>query len=101
MSEKTDQNKKNNKKEAFKHYYDIPVTLFFDLAEIKVKLRDFLKWKVNDVIKSKKMAGEYIDISIEEQPLGAGEVIVLDNKFAIRVVNIYTKEDLMELTVKK
>jgi len=97
--EKTQESKKA--KERFKNYYDIPVTLFFDLAEVKVKLRDFLKWKVNDVIKSNKMAGEYIDISIEDQSFGAGEVIVLDNKFAIRIINIYTREDLMELNVKK
>ncbi len=100
MSEDKNPDKKDKEK-SLEKYHDIPVTLFFDLAKIKVKLRDFLKWKVNDVVKSNKMAGEYIDISIEDQPLGAGEVIVLDNKFAIRVVSIYTEEDLMELTVKK
>lgn len=89
-----------SKEGQFEKYYDIPVKLFFDLADVKVKVRDFLKWKVDDVIKSDKMAGEYINIAIENQPLGTGEVIVLDNKFAIRIITIFTKDDIMELNVK-
>ena len=88
------------KKEDFEKYFDIPVRIIFDLAESKVKIREFLKWRVGDVIEGDRMAGEHIDINIEQQPLGEGEVIVLDSKFAIRITNIYTKEDIMELSVK-
>ncbi len=87
-------------RERFEKYFDVPIRIIFDLAESKVKIRDFLKWRVGDVIEGDRMAGEHIDINIEDQPLGEGEVIVLDNKFAIRITNIYTKEDVMELKVK-
>ncbi|WP_025209899.1 FliM/FliN family flagellar motor switch protein [Hippea sp. KM1] len=87
-------------KEEFKDYFDIPLKLIFDLATTRVKVRDLLKWKEGDVIETNKMAGEYISIDIENKPLGMGEVIVLDNKFAIRITSIYTKDDLMELNVK-
>ncbi len=89
-----------SEEKQFEKYYDIPIKLFFDLADVRVKIKDFLKWKKDDVIKSNKLAGEYINIEIENQPLGTGEVIVLDNKFAIRIISIYTKEDIMELNVK-
>ncbi len=89
-----------SEEKEFEKYYDIPIKLFFDLADVQVKIRDFLKWKKDDIIKSNKLAGEYINIEIENQPLGTGEVIVLDNKFAIRIISIYTKEDIMELNVK-
>ncbi len=89
-----------SKEKEFEKYYDIPIKLFFDLADVQVKIRDFLKWKKDDIIKSNKLAGEYINIEIENKPLGTGEVIVLDNKFAIRIISIYTKEDIMELNVK-
>ena len=89
-----------SEEKEFEKYYDIPIKLFFDLADVQVKIRDFLKWKKDDIIKSNKLAGEYINIEIENKPLGTGEVIVLDNKFAIRIISIYTKEDIMELNVK-
>ncbi len=89
-----------SEEKEFEKYYDIPIKLFFDLADVRVKIRDFLKWKKDDIIKSNKLAGEYINIEIENKPLGTGEVIVLDNKFAIRIISIYTKEDIMELNVK-
>lgn len=89
-----------SKKEEFEKYYDIPIKISFDLASAKIKIRDLLTWKKGHIIESSKMAGEYININIENQPLGLGEVIVIDNKFAIRITNIYTKEDIMELNVK-
>ncbi len=90
----------SEEEKQFEKYYDIPIRMFFDLADVHVTIRDFLKWKKDDVIRTNKLAGEYININIEEQPLGTGEVIVLDNKFAIRIMSIYTKEDIMELNVK-
>ncbi len=89
-----------SKKEQLKQYYDIPVKLFFDLASTKVKIEKLLKWKKGDIVETEKMAGEYINIDIENQHLGTGEVIILDNKFAIRITTIYTKDDIMELRVK-
>ncbi len=87
-------------KERFKKYFDIPLRLEFDLASTTVTVKDLLKWKEGDIIETEKMAGEYININLEDRPLGTGEVIVIDNKFAIRLTTIYTKDDLMELNVK-
>ncbi|AEA33839.1 FliM/FliN family flagellar motor switch protein [Hippea maritima] len=87
-------------KKEFEKYFDIPLKMVFDLATTQVKVKDLLKWKEGDIIETNKMAGEYININIENKPLGMGEVIVLDNKFAIRITNIFTKDDLMELNVK-
>ncbi len=87
-------------KKRFELYFDIPLKMVFDLASTKVTVRDLLKWKEGDIVETNKMAGEYININIEDKPLGTGEVIVLDNRFAIRITTIYSKEDLMELNVK-
>ncbi len=87
-------------KEEFKKYFDIPLKMVFDLASTKVTVRELLNWKEGDVVETNKMAGEYININLEEKPLGTGEVIVIDNKFAIRITTIFTKDDLMELNVK-
>ncbi len=87
-------------KEEFKKYFDIPLKMVFDLASTKVTVRELLNWKEGDVVETNKMAGEYINIDLEDRPLGTGEVIVIDNKFAIRITTIFTKDDLMELNVK-
>ncbi len=87
-------------KDEFGKYFDIPLKMVFDLASSKVTVRDLLKWKEGDIVETNKMAGEYININLEDKPLGTGEVIVIDNKFAIRITTIFTKDDLMELNVK-
>ena len=71
---------------------DIPVKLYFDLGKAKVKVRTILNLKEGDVVETAKNAGEYVDINVENQALGKGETIILDNKFAIRITSICTKQ---------
>ncbi len=71
---------------------DIPVKLYFDLGKAKVKVRTILNLKEGDVVETAKNAGEYVDINVENQAFGKGETIILDNKFAIRITSICTKQ---------
>lgn len=74
-----------------KYLMDIPLKLYFNLGEAKVTVRTILNLKKGDVIKTTKNAGEYVDIIVENQALGKGETIIIDNKFAIRITGICTK----------
>lgn len=77
---------------AKKYLMDIPVKLYFDLGKAKVKVRTILNLKEGDVVETTKNAGEYVDINVENQALGKGETIILDNKFAIRITSICAKQ---------
>ncbi len=43
-----------------------------------------------------KTSGEPVDFLVNEKPLAYGEVMVLDEKFGIRISEILTKEQLVE-----
>ena len=76
---------------AKKYLMDIPLKLYFNLGKAKVNVRTILNLKKGDIIETTKNAGEHVDINVENQTLGKGEIIILDNKFAIRISSICTK----------
>jgi len=67
-----------------------------ELGRQKIKIADMLKWKTGDIVKFNKTSGETLDILVNNKPIASGEVIVIDDKFAIRATDILSEEALIE-----
>lgn len=72
--------------------FDIDV----ELGRKKVTVGEMLRWEKGTIIKIDKTSGEPVDFLVNGKPLAYGEVMVLDEKFAIRVSEILTKEQLVD-----
>ena len=66
------------------------------LGRKKVTIGEMLRWESGTIIRMNKTSGEPVDFLVNEKPLAYGEVMVLDEKFGIRISEILTKEQLVE-----
>jgi flagellar motor switch protein FliN/FliY len=73
--------------------FDIKV----ELGRKLVKVRELLNWEKGTILKFSKTSGEPVDFLVNGKPLALGEIMVLDEKFAMRVTEILDKEDLTEM----
>lgn len=67
-----------------------------ELGRKKVTVGEMLRWERGTILKIDKTSGEPVDFLVNGKPLAYGEVMVLDEKFAIRVSEILTKEQLVD-----
>ena len=67
-----------------------------ELGRKKVTIGEMLRWESGTIIRMNKTSGEPVDFLVNEKPLAYGEVMVLDEKFGIRISEILTKEQLVE-----
>lgn len=67
-----------------------------ELGRKKVTIGEMLHWENGTIIRISKTSGEPVDFLVNGKPIAYGEVMVLDEKFAIRVSEILTKEQLVE-----
>lgn len=67
-----------------------------ELGRKKVTVGEMLRWERGTIIRIDKTAGEPVDFLVNGKPLAYGEVMVLDEKFAVRVSEILTKEQLTD-----
>lgn len=88
------------KEEELERFYNVPVETYYELGRAKVKLRDILHWGEGSIIKLDRLSGEYIDVFIENQIFAKGEVIIVDEKFSIRLFQILTPEEIMEYNIE-
>ncbi|WP_017347547.1 FliM/FliN family flagellar motor switch protein [Pantoea sp. A4] len=74
----------------------IPVTLTLEVASVEVTLAELLEVNEESVIELDKLAGEPLDIKINGVSFGTAEVVVVNDKYALRVIE-FDSSELSEL----
>jgi len=67
---------------------DVSLRISVVLAETKMPVRELLALGTDSVVQLNKLSGDPVDIYVENQKLGKGEVIVLQEKLRIRLLEI-------------
>jgi len=67
---------------------EIPLRLNVVLADTTIPLGDILTLDKDSIVPLDKLSGDPIDIYVENQKLGRGEVIVVHEKLRIRILEI-------------
>ncbi|PLX65938.1 MAG: hypothetical protein C0603_13260 [Denitrovibrio sp.] len=68
-----------------------------ELGRKLVKVRELLNWEKGTILKFSKTSGEPVDFLVNGKPLALGEIMVLEDSFAVRITEILDKEDLTEM----
>lgn len=77
---------------------DIPLNVTVELGRTKRAIRDILEFSKGSIIELDKLAGEPVDILVNNKLIATGEVVVIDENFGVRVTDIVSKTDrLMKL----
>lgn len=67
---------------------DIPMKVSAELGRTKIKVRELLQLYVNQIFEVEKMVGEPLEIYINGQIVARGEVVVINDKFGVRLTDI-------------
>ncbi len=67
---------------------DIPVTVSVELGRTKMLINELLQLGQGSVVELEKMAGEPMEILVNDRLIARGEVVVVNEKFGIRLTDI-------------
>ncbi len=79
---------------------DIPVTLSVELGRVKVPIKYILQLAQGSVVELDALAGEPMDVLINGYLIAQGEVVVVNEKFGIRLTDIVTPSERMRRVSK-
>ncbi len=74
---------------------DIPVQLTVELGRAKMPIKNLLQLAQGSVVELSGMAGEPLDVLINGFLIAQGEVVVVNEKFGIRLTDIITPSERM------
>jgi flagellar motor switch protein FliN len=67
---------------------DIPVTISMEVGNTKINIRNLLQLNQGSVIELDRMAGEPLDVKVNGTLIAHGEVVVVNEKFGIRLTDV-------------
>lgn len=74
---------------------DIPVQITVELGRTKISIRNLLQLAHGSVVELDGLAGEPMDVLVNGTLIAQGEVVVVNDKFGIRLTDIITPAERM------
>ncbi len=72
---------------------DIPVSLAVELGRTKISIKSLLQLAHGSVVELDALAGEPMDVLVNGTLIAQGEVVVVNDKFGIRLTDIITPSE--------
>jgi flagellar motor switch protein FliN/FliY len=74
---------------------DIPVQLSVELGRTKLPIRQILQLNAGSVVELGTVAGELVDVLVNGHLIAQGEIVVVNDKFGIRLTDVVTAAERM------
>jgi flagellar motor switch protein FliN/FliY len=72
---------------------DIPLELSVELGKTRMLVNDLLQLGQGSIIELNKLAGESLEVYINHKLIARGEVVVVNEKFGVRLTDVITPID--------
>jgi flagellar motor switch protein FliN/FliY len=77
----------------------VPLTISVEIGKTSKQIKDILEISPGTIIELDKQAGALVDIIVNGKLIAKGEVVVVNDNFGVRVVEILKKDELMKITL--
>jgi len=72
---------------------DIPLEISVEIGRTRMLIKDLLKLNQGSVIELEKFAGEPIEVYVNGKLMAKGEVVVVNDRFGVRITEIISAQD--------
>ena len=72
---------------------DVPLSVTVELGRTRMTIQELLSLGPGSVVELDKVAGEPLDIVVNDRLVARGEAVVVNDKFGIRITDIVSKTE--------
>jgi len=72
---------------------DIPVSVTVEIGRTKMTIRNLLQLNQGGIVALDRLAGEPLDVLVNGTLVAHGEVVVVNDKFGVRLTDIVSKSE--------
>jgi flagellar motor switch protein FliN/FliY len=75
---------------------DVAVTLALEVGRARMPVRELLQLAPGSIVELDRLAGEPLDVLVNGVRIARGEVVVVNEKFGIRLTDVVSATERME-----
>jgi flagellar motor switch protein FliN len=91
-----DSSASSNSENKIEMLLEVELDVTIELGRKKMSIQEVLQLGKGSIIELAKLAGEPVDIYVNQKQLAKGEVVVVDENFAIRITNLIEKSERLK-----
>jgi len=80
----------------FENLLDIPVDLSVEIGRTKMTIGELLSLSKGSTVELNKIAGESVDIFVNDRLLGKGDIVVVNERLGVRIIEIVTPKERVQ-----
>lgn len=96
MAEEVENSENQDGSENLKVLENIDVMLTVEVGRTEITIRDLLRLNEGSVVELDRLAGDPLDIMVNNTKIAKGEVVMVGEKFGIRFTEVADPEELIE-----
>lgn len=75
---------------------DIAIEISVEIGRTKMSIGELLAMSKGSIIELNRLAGETVDVYVNEKLLGKGEIVVVNERLGVRVTEIVTPKEMVQ-----
>ena len=72
---------------------EVPLKVTVELGRKKMRISELLNLAKGAVVELEKVAGEPLDVLVNDQLVARGEAVVINDKFGVRLTDVVDRKD--------
>ena len=75
---------------------DVSVEISVEIGRTKMSIGELLALSKGSIVQLNRLAGESVDVYVNEKLLGKGEIVVVNERLGVRVTEIVTPKEIVQ-----
>ena len=67
---------------------NIPVTVSVEVGRTSLKIRDLMRLAQGSVVELDRLAGESLDLMVNNTPVAQGEIVLVNERYGIKLTSV-------------
>ena len=72
---------------------NIPVTVSVEVGRTSLKIRDLMRLAQGSVVELDRLAGESLDLMVNNTPVAQGEIVLVNERYGIKLTSVVPTVD--------
>ncbi len=90
------ENKESQESQHLDFLDDVFLPVSIELGRTRMQIQDIVSLEKGSLIEFDKLAGETVDLLVNDKKFSEGEVVVIDERFGIRITGLYKTADILK-----
>ncbi|MEJ5173049.1 MAG: FliM/FliN family flagellar motor switch protein [Hydrogenothermaceae bacterium] len=74
--------------ENLKFLYDVELDITVSIGQVEKNFGYLINLEEGDIIELNKNVEDYLDIFVEDIPLGKGELVIVNDRYSVRLIDL-------------